>query len=184
MWSRGHRARGLCQEQKKNPRPRADFPRTDPLEAHDMNTRGQGQGPRIQPANVFKNKKSSRKKIANYPRNFRRFPINLNNKKVLINFLRGFWRAPRRRKKSGHDFSQFSTNQKILLFSAEDRAFSRTCQLRGQGLDLRGQGQRLQIVPSRTFSKTLPLAFKATGKVCDVHYCKSYTLLLKTLNIF
>ena len=32
----------------------------------------------------------------------------------------------------------------------EDRTFSRTCRLQGQALDLRGQGQGLQNVSSRT----------------------------------
>ena len=37
-WSRGHKARGKGQGHKKNPRsrPRAAFPRTDPLEAKDQ----------------------------------------------------------------------------------------------------------------------------------------------------
>ena len=38
-WSRGHKARGQGQGHKKNlrPRPRTAFPRTDPLEAKDIN---------------------------------------------------------------------------------------------------------------------------------------------------
>ena len=42
----------------------------------------------------------------------------------------------------------FSTIQKIMLSSAEDRIFSRTYRFRGQvlRLELRGQGQRLQNV--------------------------------------
>ena len=45
-WSRGHKARGLGQGHKKNPRPRTAFPRTDTLEAKAKDTkkiRGQGQ---------------------------------------------------------------------------------------------------------------------------------------------
>ena len=45
--------------------------------------------------------------------------------------------------KKSHDLGPFLTNQKILLFSAEDKAFSRTSRLRGQG-------QGLQNVSSRT----------------------------------
>ena len=59
-WSRGHKARGQGQGHKKNPRPRprprTALPRTEPLEAKDRNTRGQGQGPRTQ-AQKFSKKK-------------------------------------------------------------------------------------------------------------------------------
>ena len=50
--------------------------------------------------------------------------------------------------KNGQDLIPFSTNQKLVLSSAE--AFSRTCKLRSQGLDLRGQGQALQTASLRT----------------------------------
>ena len=53
-WSRGHKARDQGQEHRRNPRPRTAPPRTDPIEAKDMNTRG--QGPRTQ-ALVFSKKK-------------------------------------------------------------------------------------------------------------------------------
>ena len=43
--------------------------------------------------------------------------------------------------KNVHDLGRFSTNQKIVLSSAENRVFSGTWRLRGQGLDLRGQGR-------------------------------------------
>ena len=60
-WSRGHKARGQDQVHKKNPRPRAAFPGTDPLEASkDRNARRQGQGPRTQ-QQAFSKKKSSKK---------------------------------------------------------------------------------------------------------------------------
>ena len=63
------------------------------------------------------------------------------------------------KKKKGHDFGQFFTNQKIVLSSTANRAFSRTCRLegRGQGLYLRGQGQGLQNVFMRTSPSTPPL---------------------------
>ena len=53
-WSRGHKARDQGQGHKRNQRPRTALPRTDPLEAKDMNARG--QGPRTQ-AQVFSKKK-------------------------------------------------------------------------------------------------------------------------------
>ena len=58
-WSREHKARGQGQGHKKNPRPRprTAFPRTDPLEAKDRNTRGQGS--RKQPQ-VFSKKKKKK----------------------------------------------------------------------------------------------------------------------------
>ena len=46
----------------------------------------------------------------------------------IANFSRNF-----RRRKKKHDLGPFLTNQKIMLSSAEDRAFSRTWRLRGQG---------------------------------------------------
>ena len=42
--------------------------------------------------------------------------------KKISNFLRSF-----RRRKKGHDLDPFLTNQRIVLSSPEDRAFSRTC---------------------------------------------------------
>ena len=48
---------------KKNPRPRTAFSRTDPLEAKDRNARGQGQGPRTQPQ-VFSKKKVLQKSFS------------------------------------------------------------------------------------------------------------------------
>ena len=62
-WSRGHKARGLGQGHKKNPRPRprTAFPRTDTLEAKDRNARG--QGPRTQAQVLSKKKKKVFTKI-------------------------------------------------------------------------------------------------------------------------
>ena len=45
-WSRERKARSQGKEQKKNPRPRTAFLKTDPLEAKDRNARDQGQGNR------------------------------------------------------------------------------------------------------------------------------------------
>ena len=100
-WSRGHKARGLGQGHKKNPRPRPVFPRTDPLEAKDRNARGQGQGRRTQAQVLSKKKRSSQKffraiskkkrssqKIfkrspqkKRFPKNFSSAPRNFNNSK-------------------------------------------------------------------------------------------------------
>ena len=120
------------------PRPRTKNSlrqRTDPLEAKHRNARGQGQGPRTYCTKVFK-------------------------KKGLHKFTaRSVASSPRRRKKKGHDLGSYFTNQKIVLSSTANRAFSRTCRLGGQsqGLYLRGQGQGLQNVFSRMSSRTLPL---------------------------
>ena len=57
MWSRGHKARGQGQDYKKNPRPRTDFPRREPLEAKDHGHNAQ----------VFSEKTSLRaKKLHNF----------------------------------------------------------------------------------------------------------------------
>ena len=97
----------------------------------DRPYRGQGQEclrPRTQRASVLK-KESSRKKISNFARNFGRRKKSLN-------------------------FGPFLTNQKIALPSAEDRAFSWTCRLRGQGLDPRGQEVQNVSSRQRTSSRT------------------------------
>ena len=44
MESRTQRSRPRSRTQKKNPWPRTDLSRTDPLEAKDRNGRGQSQG--------------------------------------------------------------------------------------------------------------------------------------------
>ena len=61
-------------------------------------------------------------------------------KKVFAQKIAKFSWTFRRRKKD-HEFGPFLTNRKILLSSAEDRVFLRSCRLWGQGhgLDLRGQ---------------------------------------------
>ena len=85
-WSRGHKARGQGQGHKKNPRPRPRtvFPRTEPLEAKDRNSRGQGQGPRTQ-AQVFSKKKNVFKNIFQAISNSLAYPefligVGLNHK--------------------------------------------------------------------------------------------------------
>ena len=77
-------------------------------------------------------------------------------------FLQDLWCAPRWNKKL-MTLSHFQQVKKLCCPRAEDKAFSRTCRNRGQELDLRGQGQRLQIVSLKTstrprvFSRTPPL---------------------------
>ena len=77
-WSRGQKARGQDQGNKKTPRPWTALLKTDPLEAKDRNARGQGQGPRTQ-AQVLSRKKSSSKIF------FRRSPFL--QKQVFKNFF-------------------------------------------------------------------------------------------------
>ena len=61
------------------------------------------------------------------------------------------------KKKKGHDHSPFLTTQNVVLSSTEDRAFLRSCRLRDQGLDIRGQGfQKVSLRPM-TSSRTPPL---------------------------
>ena len=80
------------------------------LEAKDRNARGQGRETRTQRASVFQ-------------------------KKVFLKFTaRSLAHSPRPKK--GHDRVPFSTNQKIVLSSTENRAFLRTCRLGGQGQGL------------------------------------------------
>ena len=56
------RTQGSRPKTEKYPRPRTDFPRTDPLEAKDRNARG--QGPKTQPKMFFKKKKGFQKSFS------------------------------------------------------------------------------------------------------------------------
>ena len=69
-----------AKDTKKNPRPRTALPRTDPLEAKDKNSRGQGQGPRTQ-AQVFSKKEKERSS--------KTFFSNPSQKKGLQKFFSG-----------------------------------------------------------------------------------------------
>ena len=95
-------------------------PKTNYRLSEDRPSRGRGQEcsrPRTQRASVLQEKKKVfAQKVANFS----------------WNFSQG---------KNVHDLGRFSTNQKIVLSSAENRVFSGTWRLRGQGLDLRGQGR-------------------------------------------
>ena len=130
--TQGSRSRPRTQN---NPRPK-----TDPLEAKDRNTRG--QGPRTQ-----------------------RVDTSIFKKKGLLKFTaRSLARSPRRRKKKGHVLGPFFTNQKIVLSSTANTAFSRTCWLGGQGLH----------VFSRTSSRTPSL--KNSNAIQENYYffCPSH----------
>ena len=73
-------------------------------------------------------------------------------------------------KKKDHDLCPILTNQKIVLFSTEDCAFSRTCRVRGQGL---------QNVSSRpkTSSRTPTLVSKIWYK----KDCCNFVLLMNRI---
>ena len=75
-----------------------------------------------------------------------------------------------RQRKKAHDLCPISTNQKIVLFSTEDCAFSRTCGVRGQGL---------QNVSSRpkTSSRTPTLVSKIWYK----KDCCNFVLLMNRI---
>ena len=129
--------------------------------------RSQGQAVRTQRASFLKKKKVFVQKYRKFFAKTKRSPTK---KKV-------FRRAPRRRK-NDHDLGPFSTNQKIELSSVEDRAFSRTCRLRGQG-------QGLQNVSSRTFLRTPSLLLDVDSLQNDdinhspILYVHNLTLVLK-----
>ena len=144
MGSRGHKARGQGQGHKKNPRPkpRAAFPRTDTLEAKDRNARG--QGPRTQ-AQVLSKKKVFTKIFQAISKKKKKGQRSLQK-----NVFQKIFQA----------LHKILTIQKIVL-SSEDRPIFGDLRPRGpgqgQGLDLRGHGQGLQNVFSRTSSRTPPL---------------------------
>ena len=56
-----------------------------------------------------------------------------SKKKVFLKLPRGLWCVFQDEEKKGHDFGPFFTNQKIVLSSTANRAFSRACRLGGQG---------------------------------------------------
>ena len=97
----------------KNPKPRTDFLRTDPLEAKDRNT--QGQEPTTQCANVLKKKSGGglRAKIVIFPRNFRRSP-----KKKASRRKSKIIREISVEEKKGHYLGQFLKNKKMGLSPA------------------------------------------------------------------
>ena len=149
-WSRGHKARGQGQGYKKNPRPtpRTALPRTDTLEAKDRNARGQGQGPRTQPQVLSKKKKKIFTKI---------FQAISKKKKVFTKIFQ----AISTKKRFPKNFSSASQN----FNTSKNTAVSSRGQANFRGLDLRGQGQELQNLSSRTSSRprtssrTPPLSF-------------------------
>ena len=132
------------------------------LEAKAKDTkkfRGQGQEPRTQAQLVFSKKKEGFQK--NFSSNLKKMSSKIffrrkrsskiffqaistrgKQKKVLGNFLRGFWRFP----------TKFQRFKKLCFPRAEDRA-------NFEDLKLRGQGQELQNLSSRprTSSRTPPL---------------------------
>ena len=107
-----------------------------------------------------KEKVFTQKKITNFPRH--------------SGFIREVSGMLQDEEKKGHDLCLFSTNQKIALSSAENRAFSRTCTLRGQGLQ-------------NVFSRTPPLiVYTITLHYSSIafHNFRQKTILLdKQLNI-
>ena len=107
-------------------------PKTDPVEAKDRNDRGLGHVPRTQHASVLKKRFS-----------------------YIYREVSGAF--SKMKKKKCPDLGPFFTNQKIVLSSIANRAFSRTCRLGSQGQGLYLQGQGLQNVFSRTSSRTPPL---------------------------
>ena len=119
----------------KNPTPRTVLPRTDPLEAKDRNARGQDQGPRIQ-AQVL-----SKKKV------FKIFFQIISKKEVYKRIFQAIYKI--------------LTIQKIVLSSSRGQTIFEGSRLRGQELDLRGQGQdqgpENVFSRQRTFSRTPPL---------------------------
>ena len=106
--------------------------RTTALEAKNKNVRGQGHN--MQVFSKRKAKRSSRQKP-----HFSHKILGVCQKK-----------------KNGYDHDTFLTDQKKVQSSTENRAFLRNCRLRGQGLELRSQGQGFQNVFSRprTLSRT------------------------------
>ena len=93
--------------------------------------RGQGQGLTFRGQTISRpitkdtkrkcsrKKRSSSKKLANFPRNFRRSPKKRSSRKKsrILRSISG-------EEKKGHAFSPFLTNQKIVLSSTEEKVFS------------------------------------------------------------
>ena len=58
-----------------------------------------------------------------------------SKKKVFLNLPRGLWSVFQDEEKKGHDLGPFFTNQKIVLSSTANRAFSRTLVLKAKAKD-------------------------------------------------
>ena len=104
-WSRGHKALGQSQGNKKISRPRTALPRTDPLEAKDRNARGQDKGHKL--------KCSPEKKV------FKNFFQAISRKKDLQKFFSG----DLQKKTSPKNFQaiyKILTVQKIVLPSSRE----------------------------------------------------------------
>ena len=162
---------------QKNPRPRTAFPRADTLEAKDRNARGQGQGPRTQ-AQVLSKKKKVIPKI---------FQAISKKKKVFTKIFHAISTKKRFPKNFSSAPQNFNNSKNSAVLELRTGQFSRT---RGQGqeLDLRGQGQGLQNVSSRTpplvstFEKVLYTAnvIRSTAnfiKICDEAGIYHYELI-------
>ena len=135
---------------------------------------GQSQGPTFQGQTLSRPRTGMfEAKAKDQGHNAQAFSKKLKTKKALRAKNRKF-SAKFQAKKKGHDLGPVLTNQKIVLSSTENRKFSRTYRLRGQGqgFDLRGQGQELQKVFLRP--RTPPLVYRTFG-----NYTVFQTWLLK-----
>ena len=133
-WSRGHKARGLNQGQgcKKNSKPTSVLPRTYPLEAKDMN--GRGQGPRTQ-AQMFPQKK--KKQVFKFF--FRRSP-----KKKKKAFKNSFSQSPTKKslKKLFQRFLNFNCSKNTAVLEPRTWQFSKTW-----GFEAKAKAKNFKVCP-------------------------------------
>ena len=141
-WSRGHKARGQGQGHKKNPRPRTACLFEDRHSRRQgQECSRQGQGPRTQAQVLSKKKKKVFTKI------FQAISKKKKRKKGLHKNFSSDLHKKNVFQKIFQALHKILTIQKVVQSSSRDQ---------GQGLDLRGQGQGLQNVSSRT----PPLVFR------------------------
>ena len=96
--------------------------------------------------------------INNHKKNFSGDLQLRKTKKVYANFSQGFWRFPK----------QFQRYKNECCPRAEDRTIFEDLKLRGQGLDLRGQGHQNVSSRPKMFSKTSPLTMAMSNFKCNI----------------
>ena len=154
------RAQPLRPRTQKNPGPRNDFSRTDPLEAKDRNA----QGPRTQGAIVLEKKvpqiffqATSKKKVfalkdVEFPQKIRRSPKQKSSQ-FFCEVSAVFQGKVKRR------------SWQKCCYRAEDRSFSRTCRFGGQGQNLTFE------VKAQNFKMCSRGRFRDQGRPRGLHFC-------------
>ena len=106
-----------------------------------------------------------------------------SKKKVFLKLPRGLWCVFQDEEKKGHDFGPFFTNQKIVLSSTANRAFSRACRPRPKDFIIeakdfkmcsRGRGRGLPLWKIATLFKIKLILFLPKSQQNLYYFCVSH----------